>query len=500
MTDKVKPKISKKEAIRKLWKWGELSYKLHSSQITIKDLFDKDEKKIFTILCSRQLGKTYYALTIACSICNKKENAIIKYICPKQKQGKRNIKEVMFHVLKDCPEDLKPTWFEGDLEYRFPNGSKIQVAGTDNGNHENLRGGGADLCIVDEAGFCDELTYVVLSVLMPTTLHTNGKILLVSTPSRDPNHEFMINYVKPAIHENRLQKLTINDNPRLTEEQKQSILDAYPGRENDPDYRREYLCEVTMTTEDSIIPEFNQENIPRFVDANYPKPAYYDAYTSGDIGFRDLTAYLFGYYDYLNATLVIEDELILSGQEVTTPNIANGIKEKEAHYYFDPISCEPITPFLRIMDNDLIMINDLLQLHKLNFTPTKKDNKEAAVNHLRMMFAQGKIKIHPRCKHLIYHLTSGTWYVSSSTLNQNQTKSRFCRLPDINKDGELIRGGHVDTLDALIYMVRNLIKTHNPYPHDYGQLRGSNVHQSKYSKDSGFVQTIKQILNIRKDK
>jgi len=491
-----KPQISKKEAIRHLWKMGELSYKLHDSQLKIKDLFDKDSKKIFTILCSRQLGKTYYVLTIACSICNQIPNAIIKYICPKQKQGKRNIKEVMFHVLNDCPDDLKPEWFEGDLEYRFPNGSKIQVAGTDNGNHENLRGGQSHLCIVDEAGFCDELTYVVLSVLMPTTLHTNGKILLVSTPSKDPNHEFMVNYVKPALIEERLQKLTIHDNPRLNQEQKQLILETYPGRENDPDYRREYLCEITMTTEDSVIPEFNQDTFSRFIDANYKKPPYYDAYTSGDIGFRDLTAYLFGYYDYLNATLVIEDELILSGIEVTTENIANKIKQKEAQYFFDPYTKEPIQPFLRVMDNDLIMINDLILLHKLHFIPTKKDDKEAAVNHVRMLFSQGKIKIHPRCKHLIYHLTSGTWHISKNS--NNQIKSSFCRLPDINKNNEIIRGGHIDTLDALIYMVRNLIRTHNPYPQDYGRLKGENVHYSAHIKENQFTNTIKQILNIKK--
>jgi hypothetical protein len=252
-----------------------------------------------------------------------------------------------------------------------------------------------------------------------------------------------------------------------------------------------------MTTEDSIIPEFNQDNINNFICDNYKKPAYYDPYTSGDIGYRDLTAYLFGYYDYLKATLVIEDELILSGSQASTMNIANGIKEKEAKYFFDPINNDPISPYLRVMDTELILINDLSEQHKLHFIPTRKDNKEAAVNQLRLMFSQNKIKIHPRCKHLIYHLMAGTWYISKSSLNQNQSKGVFARLPDINKNGELIRGGHVDTLDALIYMVRNLVTSHNPYPPDYDILKGDGVHYSNIIKENDFFNTIKRILNIR---
>ena len=65
------------------------------------------------------------------------------------------------------------------------------------------------------------------------------------------------------------------------------------------------------------------ENV--IVTDKYVRPSHYDAYVGMDIGGSDLTAVVFGYYDYLNATLVIEDEVI-KGKEVNTFDLAASIK------------------------------------------------------------------------------------------------------------------------------------------------------------------------------
>jgi hypothetical protein len=72
----------------------------------------------------------------------------------------------------------------------FHNGSEIHIAGCDNGNAENLRGHESDLNLIDEAGFIDDLEYVLKDILMPQTLTTGGRTIISSTPPRTPAHYF----------------------------------------------------------------------------------------------------------------------------------------------------------------------------------------------------------------------------------------------------------------------------------------------------------------------
>jgi hypothetical protein len=54
------------------------------------------------------------------------------------------------------------------------NGSEIHLAGTEKGNAEKVRGVSADLCLVDEAGFCDDLDYIIKNILFPTITRGTG--------------------------------------------------------------------------------------------------------------------------------------------------------------------------------------------------------------------------------------------------------------------------------------------------------------------------------------
>jgi hypothetical protein len=65
-----------------------------------------------------------------------------------------------------------------------------------------------------------------------------------------------------------------------------------------------------------------------------------------------------------------------------------------------------------------------------------------------------------------------------------------------------IRGGHADALDALIYLVRNLVKSKNPYPKDWDRPKGNDIFYGYYqelkdSPTSEFESVVKQILNIK---
>jgi hypothetical protein len=83
--------------------------------------------------------------------CLRNENYVVKYACPGKEQASEIINKLIPKILETCPKKLKPKWFEGKKLYRFKNGSEIHVRGTDNKQHEKLRGGECHMGIVDEA-------------------------------------------------------------------------------------------------------------------------------------------------------------------------------------------------------------------------------------------------------------------------------------------------------------------------------------------------------------
>lgn len=459
--------ISREKAVELLWREGVLDFKLSEPQKIIKKGIVEDATKISVVMCARRLGKTYLMLTMAFEVCLKTPGAIVKYVFPKQKAAKRNIFPEIRKIAMDCPKDLMPELKVADLLVQFPNGSQIQLAGCDSGNIENIRGGNSHLNIVDEAGFADDLKYAVRSVLAPTTKLTKGRTILVSTPSRSENHEFIQDFVLPYMAEDRIKVFSIFDNPQFTEAIIKDALDDYPEGEKDPEFRREYMCEIIRNAEKAILPSFNTEAELEIVTDQYVRPVYYDPYVSFDIGGVDLSAILFAYYDYENACLVVEDELIADGT-TNTEILAALIQEKEKQLWENPLDKSQIPPYLRVIDtNNKILATDLQKLHGLTFTPVKKDQKQAAINSLDVAISRRQIKIHPRCKHLIYHMKMAEW---------NKSQSDFKRLKD-SPSGK-IRGGHADALAAMVYLHRSIVKSHNPFPSGYGVPTSSNYFKS----------------------
>jgi len=457
--------ISREKAIAMLWEAGELSYKLTPPQKDIKAGILSDDNKISVVLCARRLGKTFLMCTMAVEECLRRPNAVVKYAFPKSVAAKKMLLPVMRKVLEDCPPHLKPVYMVADKVFRFAhNGSEIQISGTDSGHIESLRGGDSHLNIVDEAGFSFDLTYGVRSVLSPTTKITKGRTILVSTPSRSETHDFIVDWVLPYQIEGRIKTYTIYDNPQFNAEAIKEALSEYPDGDRDPMFRREYLCEIIRDNEKTILPSFNHANEKAIVTTEYELPVFCDRYVGLDIGGNDLTVAVFGYYDYLNATLVIQDEYVCDGS-TNTQILAENIKRIEKELWTDPIDLSQIAPYKRVADsNNKILLTDLQKLHDISFSVTKKDKREAALNALDVAISQHKLIINPKCVHLIYHLKSAEW---------NNTRTDFKRLKD-SPTGK-IRGGHADGLPALMYLHRSVVKSHNPYPSGYGQATVSNI-------------------------
>jgi Terminase large subunit, T4likevirus-type, N-terminal len=493
--------LTRDDAIEQLWTQGVLDWKLSEPQKIIKKGILEDTTKISVVMCARRLGKTYLMLTMAIEKCLQKPNATVKLVFPKQRAAKKNVVPELKKILEDCPRYLKGEFKVADLEWQFPNGSRIQLSGGDGGNIENIRGGNSDLNIVDEAGFVDDLTYGVRSVLGPTVKLTGGRTILVSTPSRSENHEFIQNFVYPYMAEDRIKIFSIYDNPRFTDAILKDALDDYPAGENDEGFRREYMCEIVRSVDATILPSLTAAREKTIVTDCYPRPVYFTPYVGMDIGGTDLTAILFGYYDYLNAMLVIEDEIICDGT-TNTDILAEQIREKEKLHWTNPIDKSQIQPFLRVSDNNnAILLTDLQKLHGLTFTKSKKDNKQAAINSLDVDLLREKIRIHPRCKTLIYHMRHAEW---------NNAGTDFKRLRDSSESANRVRGGHADALAAMIYLHRSVVRSYNPFPAGHGALQGSNVWSSnnspqpsgQYSNNSasfsGLADMMKKMLKVKK--
>lgn len=441
-----------KEAVRdELWRRGELVWMCHSVQKEMhKTFYDAEDNSILVWLLARQSGKSTCLAILATEAALKKPNSVVKLVTDTKLHAKTIYQPIFTEILTTCPDEYKPRYYDSEYKYIFPNGSQIQLAGSDGQHYERLRGQKSELVLVDEAGFCSDLDDMVISVLLPTTTHTGGKIVLATTPPEDLSHPFFA-FMETAEIENKLTKKTVYDNPLLTHEQINNLA-AKMGGANSEKFRREYLCDIIKDSSTSVIPEFNDELQAQIVRP-WELPPHYDPYVAMDLGFQDLTAVLFGFYDFRADKIVIQAELPFDFKESDRhlKMLSQEILKKEASLWANPLTHEVTKPYKRVSDINQIVTNEIYKISggTVYFMDTKKYDKEAAINNVRVLLSSGKIIIDPSCTTLIRHLRNARW---------QKNKDKFARSPD---------DSHYDFVDALIYFVRSIDFTKNPYPFGY---------------------------------
>lgn len=478
--------LTRKEALYAAWSRGLLSYKFDPCQKEIYQTIQNSNEKINVVFCSRRIGKTAAALLIAFQYCLAKPNTIVKFLAPTKLMLAEIVIPVVDEViLNDCPEEFKPRYLRNRYKYEFANGSQLQLAGNDAGHAKKLRGGFAHLCVVDEAQDCDGLLDAVRSILIPTTLNTRGKIVILGTAPKDPEHDFL-KFIEQADYTKSLVKKTIYDNPRIKPEEIDEIIKAYPNGVNNTEFRQEFLCEIIRDPSLVVVPEFTEE-IEKEIVKDWPLPPHFDCYESMDVGFKDMTVILFGYYDFRAAKVIIQDEIVLQGHAVQIPVLISKIQETEKNLWTNIYTNEIKKPRLQVADNNLIVLEEINRVSKwkINFIPAEKDDKDAAVNRLRVLVANKKIIISPKCETLIRHLRTAKW-------SKKQGKRVFDRGAD---------GGHADALDSCIYFVRHVDYTHNPYPNDFGKGFIAQdffaTNPSYWKNNNSNVEIFKKIFNMK---
>lgn len=391
----------------------------------------------YILHCSRRLGKTFLLCVLASVVCLSKSNAQVRYASVTQKSVRNMIKPIFKKIFSAYKPKFRPKWNSVEGAYIFPNGSMIHVAGVNNGHEDDLRGTDADLAIVDEGGFVDNLEYLVESVLVPQLINTGGKLLIASSSPLSPAHEFA-EYIHAAKAGDYYSSFDIFSSGYSQELVAEFMKEA--GGSETTTWRREYLNELIVDSEFAIVPEVNG------YDFTVKKPpehySVYHKYVSMDLGvLNDLNFSVFGYYDFLRGKLVIEDEHFIKGPEMTTPLLHREIAAIEKRLW------NAQTPYKRVADNNNpLLLLDLGSIHNMYFNSTDKDNLHAMVNELRVWFKNGRIEISEKCKMLINTMKYAVW----DTNRQKFGRSKVY--------------GHYDGLAALMYMVRNIDQTTNPIP------------------------------------
>lgn len=450
------------------WRGSDLSYKLHSGQLKFREIIRSHSAAFVVLCCSRRWGKSWFMCTDAVETALSTPNAVIPYACPTKKQAEKIVVPTMKSVLMDCPPELRPRFYESDKLWVFTNGSVINLAGCDKGADDKLRGSSAHMAYLDEAGFIAKLRYVANSIIYPQTLTTGGKVVIASTPSDKPNHSFQ-DYCATAEARGSYLHQTIWDIPHLTDEQKSDAIKELGGEES-AEVRRECYAEHIFDSTTVVVPEFVPHQVSVVIDS--PRPTHFEPFVVVDIGFDDLTAVNFCYYDFKRAKLVIEEELTF--QHKTSGIIVPAVRKKEMELWDRSAD-------FRLIDASKFTRRDLMAEHGFACVQVKKDDAEAAINMLRMGIQKHKIEINPRCARTISHLKSAQW--------GNRKRTELARSVD---------EGHYDHLDVVKYAWRHVDRQHNPFPGHSPDVKPETHHIPDDKQGTATSQTLKEAFRKRK--
>lgn len=465
--------------IRKAWHAGDLRYKLKACQADMLQRITLSDRFKYFIKCSRRLGKSYLLVSLGAMACRRKDHALVRYAAPTKVALRKIIRPLIRTVTADCPPDIAPVWKQTDSMYLFPETkAEFHIAGVNNGHADDLRGTACDLFLVDEAGYVDDLHYLIHDVAMPQLLDPNGlvvagrRLIVAGSPARTPSHmfkemcdeaerdgyyshfnifagEYPIEVIRKFLKEDGASDSDID-----------ALLKGDYKAIKSTTILREYLALDVVDSDYALIPEWNDSFCQEFeTDEFFP---YYHKYDSLDIGVRDLSVALFAHYDFQRAKLFVHDEVTMNGPQMTTEKLAEAIREKEEDLWgvkWETFHHEGKTryraknpPYFRIRrvsDKDLLLIQDISQIHGLYFEPTDKGYLEEMVNEVRIWVNQGRIVVHPRCKQLLGCLRYGVW---------NEQRRDFDRS---------LAYGHFDAMASLMYLIRNVDTRTNPIPVDH---------------------------------
>ena len=410
------------------------------------------------MVAGRRCRKSTLLLILHAETCIRTPGVQTAYVAPVETGLVDYISPIMDLVFSDCPPDLRPTLRDRTLHY--PNGSRTVFNGCNMRQYRYMRGQKLALATVDEMAEVDDLEGAVDDVLFPAVWDSHGEMVLSGTPPVVPSPDHpVVRYVQAAKLAGSYFHATVYDAGYTDAEIEEACREVGIDGKDSPRFKREFMAEFIRDESAVIVPEFIEERHVRHCE----RPVYYaELYkTSGaDLGVSDNTVCLFAYYDFPRARIVIQKEFVLKGTQVRTDFFATEFRTALSDLAW-PDDSSRIGHW---SDNsNLMLLNDLALIHGINIGATDKENKAEWLNKVKILFGQSRIVVDPSCTLLIATLNGAFW------------------KDPLKKDyGRSVGLGHMDALDALIYLVRNIRMEINPFPVNYDLTSGTVYDSANY--------------------
>jgi hypothetical protein len=456
-----------------LWANGIIAaWYLRDSQLDIYDLLVREHYPF--VEAARRFGKTTSLLTFVLEQLLRHPGWICRWCFPNKNQAREVMIPEMEKIQTWAPAGYRFEYKMVDSVFEGPGGSRLFIRGVNEDRGNSARGPAANILICDEYGFWTDPTYVVKSCLLPQLEGQEGRWLIkASTPAEELGHAYY-KEKKEAKRRSRFVSKTIYDKETLTPEELQEIIEESGGVDS-PSFRRERLCEEVADPELLVVPEYSDivGDGGNVVPDDYPRPEFFTTYVGGDSGADDNTAILFGYYDFLKAEFIVEDEIVVNGQ--TTGVITSLAKLKELELWgsdrtidFKDLAArvdvaetkEKVQklfetympkPRKRVYDSDKQVIFDLYADYKYPMAPADKTDKRAAIHAWRADVGLRRFKVKSKCVNLREQMRVGMW--------KDHMKTDFRRTEGL---------GHLDAIAAALYLNRCIDTKFNPIPQYHG--------------------------------
>ena len=448
----------RKDALRKVWRAGDLSYKLDPDQLRAYHAIRQwarrpttgpnARRKKYALDVARRWGKSSLAFLIAVEErLRRPRTDRVAYWCDTNRMCEEIIiLEAFPWLFDDCPPELRPEWYPSKHRIIWGHDARsldmcraLELAGLDDPNR--ARGRSLAVGVADECGFMDRLSYIDGSIISKMLITVpDAFVLFASTPPWTPSHYWTTDLVQQCRSLGAHYSGTIYDCPRLSTEEVELEIEATGGPDN-PTVRRELFAEHIVDETMAVLPEAEAAFTSGTITYQGDEPAWRNCYVSMDPGWGDCTGVLFAWIDFDRDKLIVEDEWLRA--QAPSSLVADAIRWVENNRWQDAQRWSgreaKRNPHLRFTDVDKRLVADLRYDHGLPFVFTEKDNLQQQINRVRNWILSGRIEIHPRCEKLTAQMRTAVY--------KNEARKHF------KWEG---RFGHYDLVSALVYLCRNV--------------------------------------------
>jgi len=341
-----------------------------------------------------QFGKTELAVFDLIQAGLGKKNGTFWYVCPSYGMAE----SIVWVRLKLSipPQYLLKRPREDDLTVFLISGSILVLKGAD--NYDSLRGVPLDGVIVDEGAFMQRDVWE--DVLRPRLMAKKGFAHFYSTPKG-------LNWFTELHAEARRRMMagdsdwasfhyTSWENPYLDRAELQRLKESMP----DYKYQQEIMANPTENT-GLRFPHFNfDNNVGKYNGTN--TLTLYRGIDSG-IAQNHPTTCIWAEVDLNDRMIYITDEYGKSGAIIKDcVEQINNITGNRI------VECSVIDPSTAKRNNQTL-VRDIDEFSRYGLRCVPGDNKARGYDIVNMWLKSGRLKIHPKCKELIYELSHVSW-------------------------------------------------------------------------------------------